>query len=345
MSVNSSVYSGKEFALYIAPDETTVGTFNTTAGDYKKLDLDSMAFPNFNPTQEFEMRTGTGRIASQDSMFTTDKGVVREATMTGRLTDDVIAILLPNVLGKAATASEIAIPNNHSPETIADGDSIVAGNAQTLSLYFYSPVADEGIKMSGCVCTSFEISADMGSASGRFTFTATVQTGYMPVKEDLTMTSSTSTTKYYLSDMVEKTITDSTEDWDEIEPLIKTLAFKVNGSAQMLGMQGTNGDPEVIARQVPELEVTYDLGLKYDDSTAPLIEEYRKTDQNIAFYISDDAENDDTFGVSASGLGIDINQSVITAADFDGGDIAGINLSAKVTAGSTPGDEAFAIRF
>ena len=346
MPANGDVYSGKEFSTYICEDVTGVGTFNTANGStWKTLDIESFSFPSFNPTQEFEMRTGTGRVAQHGSMFTSDKGVTREIQISGRLTADALLILAENVLGVDSGGVECVVSGTHSPATLehyiaspTSGTTIDVGSYEkSLSMYFLSPIPAESIKMKGCVCTSFAITADMGTAAGRFDFTATLQTGYAPAKGVITDFDPTavSSVYYFLSDMGAKTITDNTSGFTQINPLITTFGLNIAGSAQMLGMQGANGDPEVIARQVPELEITYNLGIKYDSTTAPLVDEYRQTDQDIAFYIANVAESGTTFDASAVKLGIDINKSVLTAVDFDSGDIASLNITAKVVAGAT----------
>ena len=169
--VSAAVYSGKEFSTYIAEDKTTVGTFQTAVDTtWKSLDIDSFSFPNFNPVQEFEMRTGTGRVATHGSMFTTDKGVTREVSITGRLTSDALLILGENVLGvDAASGLECVVSHDHSPDPLAHGVTSIASAAYqfSLSMYFLSPIPGESIQMRGCVCTSFNVSADMGTATDR----------------------------------------------------------------------------------------------------------------------------------------------------------------------------------
>ena len=338
---NANVYSGKEFNIYVNTDKTgaNLGTFNDATGDtWKSIDLDSFAFPNFNPIQEFEMRTGTGRVATHGSMFTSDAGVTREVSISGRLTDDILQIFGENVIGKKVASGEIIVEHNHSPSTLAHGGTIVTGEYdKTLSLYFASPIPAESIKMSGCVVTSFEVTADMGTASGRFNFSATLQTGYKPTKglggagADTAITpTAISSTYFFLSDLIQKALTPSGES--AIDPLMTTFSFAINGSAQFLGQQGANGDPEVIGRQLPELELTYNLGIKYDDDTALLVDKYRDTDQNFAFYLSDVAESGGGFGSGSAKIGFDVNNSVITSLDFDSGDIAMLNVGFKVTA-------------
>jgi len=329
MSVNSSVYSGKEFSVYISHDDVTsgVGTFNSnTSSQWNAVDIDSFSFPSFNPTQEFEMRTGSGRIAPFDSVFVSEKGVVREVTLAGRLTDEVLQIFGENVLGEANATNDIDCAYNHAPATLTDAGSVTSGDySSALSVYFKSPVSGKSWKLSGAVCTSFNISADMGTAGGRFNFSATLQTGYAPTSGDISGFSapSISSTKIYLSDMTTKSLTDNTSGFTEIDPLISTFGLTMAGSAQMLGMQGSAGEPEVIARLVPELEVTYEMSIKYASDTAPLIEEYKSTDQDIAV------------ALSGTGFGADIVKSKLTQAELDSGDIAGLNVAGKMLAPSS----------
>ena len=347
MAVNSSVYSGREFALYISHDDTTsgVGTFNTnTSTQWKRVDINSFSFPNFNPIQEFEMRTGSGRIAAFDSVFTSEKGVVREISIEGRLNDEILQILGENVLGEAAASGAIVCGYDHQPDTLAHADSISAGDyLKSLSVYFESPVTGKSWKVSGAVCTSFQVSADMGGAAGRFDFTATLQTGYKPALGDISWGTqpTISSTYLYLSDLTSKSIIDGTGGFTDIDPLINSLGVTMAGGSQMLGMQGSDGDPEVIGRLIPELEVTYEMSIKYASDTAPLIEEYKATDQDIAIYLSNADEDSGSFPAGSSGIGFDINKSKLTSAELDTGDIANLNISGKMLAPSS--GEAFVL--
>jgi len=135
MPANGDVYSGKEFSTYICEDAVGVGTFQTAVDTtWKTLDIESFSFPSFNPTQEFEMRTGTGRVAQHGSMYTSDKGVTREIQIAGRLTADALLILAENVLGVDSAGVECVVTGTHSPTTLehyiaspTSGTTIAAG--------------------------------------------------------------------------------------------------------------------------------------------------------------------------------------------------------------------------
>ena len=112
MAVNANVYSGKEFSVYLSNDDVTgkVGTFNSTnTTQWKQIDIEGFSFPNYNPVQEFEMRTGRGRIAETSNVYTSDEGVVRSIELSGRLTEESLEILLSNLTGIARDTDEITI--------------------------------------------------------------------------------------------------------------------------------------------------------------------------------------------------------------------------------------------
>ena len=75
MALNATTYSGKEFAVYIAADDVSsnAGTFNDQAGEFRRLDVEGITLPTFNPNQEFEIRTGSGRFSEFDQVFSSTK--------------------------------------------------------------------------------------------------------------------------------------------------------------------------------------------------------------------------------------------------------------------------------
>jgi len=346
---NANVFSGKEFTVFVSHDLTSsgIGYFNTNTGtQWRKLDIESYSFPNFNPTQEFEMRTGTGRVADIDNVFTSDEGVVRSVELSGRLDAYSLEILLSNLTGldkgvAPSSTGEIAVQYNHSPTTLATAGAISEGDYhKTLSLYFANPstVEDENIRLNGCVCTSFNISADMGTAGGRFNYTATLETGFSPTKGAIgSFTNpSASTTFYYMKDLTNRHLYDSS-NVPLFSPLVESFGLNFSSSAKFLGRGSAPvlGDPEVIGRSLPELEITYDMKLKYDDDSAPLVDAYRQTDQDVELYMATASETDDTFPTGLSTIGIDINHSRLSNVSFDSGDIASLSISGKVLSSGT----------
>ena len=122
----NTVYSGREFQVFVNTDDVSsgVGTFNSaTDATWLQVDVDSVSFPSFSPIQEFEMRTGSGRVASFDNVFTTDKRVTTEFSLSGRVDAATLVVFVENVTGTASTATVA------TTVTITDNENTNENNA------------------------------------------------------------------------------------------------------------------------------------------------------------------------------------------------------------------------
>ena len=367
-SANATTFSGRQFAVYIAEDDT-VGTFNTSSNgsEFQRLDVEGITLPTFTPNQEFEMRSGSGRVAEFGAMFSSSKGVDTEFTISGRLDLGSLPILAESVLAQTSgTDNEITLAaGGYEPANISHGADVTANDWHlSLSVYFQSPAGSsnsDSYKLAGCVCTSLTLSADMGTASGRYDYSATFKTRYKPVKGTASMSSATAinATNVFLSEQSHKSleifdvdadltvgsgggsgssttvtcastanvkpgmsvtgtnigtnayvvsITDGTtfvasvansgtvsgnltfvSDYTSINPLFNSISLTFESPTVFLGAQGDNAEPEVIARAVPELNMTMAGSVKYDSETDKLLEAHRDPAQTsyIQFYIGD----------------------------------------------------------
>ena len=140
-TVNSSTYSGREFKVYIGSDNG-VGTLNASSATMYRLDIEGITLPTFSPNQEFEMRTGTGRVAEFGSMFSSSKCVTTEFSLSGRVTLQDLPILMENVLAQEATNNnnKFEILTGYSPSTFKHGDS--TGATVFSKTLFIKPVCD-----------------------------------------------------------------------------------------------------------------------------------------------------------------------------------------------------------
>ena len=136
----------------------------------------------------------------------------------------------------------------------------------------------------------------------------------------------------------------------EILPLINNLSLTIENPAVALGAQGTNAEPELIARAVPEFTVTLAAGVKYDAETEMLLEAFRDpgNDSNIQFYamqgapagtnpstFPDDldfktANESDGTGGDANTLGMILPMMKLTSAEVSSDDVAMVNFEAKL---------------
>tara|TARA_Y100000310_G_scaffold238135_1_gene241489 strand:- start:1173 stop:2240 length:1068 start_codon:yes stop_codon:yes gene_type:complete len=336
-----TIYSGREFSVYVNNDKAGAyaGTFNdATDATWKRLDVDSVTFPSFAPIQEMEMRTGSGRVAQFDEVFTTNKRVLTEFTLSGRLDTTSLPILVEAATGTASASDKVTIGTGYAPVAVGRGDTIVAGDYHLpLSFYFAAPggasVADS-YQLKGCICTSLTLSADMGTASGRFQFDAAFQTQDSITKGAVSTASMASidAVKLFMADLSTKTIDlAGSATTVELDALWTSVGFTIEQPTQFLGAD-TNADCEVWARGVPETTFTMSGSVKYDGDTDQIIENYRaaNAENAIAIHMANTAEaGAGSFNVAATGIGFDIDKGKLQSAEVSADDIAMVNFEVK----------------
>tara|TARA_Y100001973_G_C5171634_1_gene319420 strand:- start:241 stop:1386 length:1146 start_codon:yes stop_codon:yes gene_type:complete len=357
-AINSTTISGRQFKVFAAED-ASVGNPNTDDADFKQIDVEGITLPTFSPNQEFEMRSGTGRVAEFAQMFSSSKGVVTEFTLTGRLDQINCAMFAENVTGNqagegASNLGVVDINTGYSGGTnMKDGDSISSGDYhQTLTFYFQAPTASDSYTLFGCVCTNFQITGDMGTASGRFDYSATFRTQYKPSKAAVDMVAGTFTaipsTQMFLSDMSTKflnMINVGGSSFYRNFPVFNSISLTFDAPAVFMGASGSDAEPEVIGRALPEMNITFGASLKYDDETDNLLEAHRDANQNSYIQLamathtltgtaptgSAVFNNDLYFADSdAHGLGIIFHQAKLINASVGSGDIATVDIEAKI---------------
>ena len=359
MAVNATTYSGKQFAVYLAAEETT-GTFNTTDASFRRIDVEGITLPTFSPAQEFEMRTGTGRIAEFDQVFATTKRVMTEFTLSGRVTQEMCGALMENVTGDefdggTGSDSVLTLAYNYGGLGFKVGTdpSNATDYAYLLSVYFAAPTAADSYSLKSCSCTSFNISADMDTAGGRFNYTATFQTQSAPAKGEqsglIAASTAIGSNNLYLSLCDDKNIDvkdyDGSTDQDDITPLFKSFNMTVACPTEFLGATGANGEPEVWGKALPELTITYGGSIKYDGETDNMIEAFRDSGavSYLTFFLADVAVAGTTetptgvfFAASSSiKFGMWFGKSKLTSCEVSSDDVAMVNFEAKVLAPSS----------
>ena len=364
---NLNTFSGKEFKVYVSHDKigdgtstTGCGVYNTVANEFKRLDVEGITLPTFNPNQEFEMRTGAGRIAEFGQIFSSSKRVVTEFTLSGRLTTNDLPVFIENALSfpgvTASNITSVKIPTGFkststnaaltlATDTTAGTDGaitdIAAGEFEkTLSVAFVSPVSGDGYKFAGCVITSLTIDGDMDSAAGRMNYSATFQTAFQPTKANQSAPSSDAAgaTKVFLSDLTTKNIkiADASGETDStIDPILKTFSLNIDSPAQFLGMHGSDGNPQLVAKALPELNITIGGTVKYDAETHLLLDAHRDSGGNsyIEFNLADIAWTSNAFATgsaSSANFGVGINKAKVISAEVTSDDLAMVNFEAKV---------------
>ena len=207
--------------------------------------------------------------------------------------------------------------------------------------------------MASCTCTNFSIDADMDSAAGRFNYSATFQTQSTPSKGAVDMVSGQydeiGTNFLYLSLWDERVIdVKGTASADDITPLFKTFNFSIDCPTQFLGATGTNGTPEVWAKALPELSITYGGSVKYDNETDQMVEAFRDAaeDSYLGLYLADipvdgtpETPTNEFFNTASGGsavkFGMWAGKGKLTSCEVSSDDVAMINYEVKVLAPSS----------
>ena len=304
MTLDAAGYSPSQFKMSIKA-ETTIGT--AIVSSMNLLNIDAVTFPTIAPTQVLDVRSGDGRTAKVADAYISEKHTIKEISFSGYADQTTLPILLQAITTTAVGSSPASydVAFNYTPPELQIGAS-ASTNTKTFSVAFISPEAgdDHSIIFKGCVLSSLSLSMDMGSESGRVTMSGTFQTASTPSYGQSAPTSMTafSANNYFLTDM------HTTRKVAGISNcVISSLTLNIENPRNFLGFNGSTAEPESIISAVPEINISLDASIKYDDNTAGLASTF-KAGTSVASELS----NHGTWS-SASTFGIKIDYGKITS--------------------------------
>jgi len=310
-------FSPKEFKCFVISDATNAGTSGIHASNMQQLDVDSVGFPSLNVNQAMDVRSGVGHTLKDEDFFQDNKLRVVELSLSGTLHDDVAhRMLLANICG-AAQADD-------TNQTIASGHKIVSqkygaavtNNASSLTVVIQpSDVSNQqGLELSGCVVTNFAISADTGTEGGRYKWSATLQTGYLP---DFASTSAAGSAAYANTTTTSLASASSIKVYNT-DAVMNSFTCTIDYPAVFSGFSSTGF--EIVGRGA-ECSVTTDIQVKYDGNTKGLVNSFDTQTAAIAGNL---------FNVVNNGnYGIEIDNGVLTNVAYSEGDMMMLDVSAK----------------
>jgi hypothetical protein len=325
MAIVGRAFSPKEWSCWIKADGTNAGDTGAGASMYQ-LDVDSIGFPSLNPTQVMDVRTGsTGRSLKQEDFFQDNKLRVVELSLSGTLHNDSGHLLLiKNICNDWDTSSEgLSVAHNYAPPIVKYGTANAGDSGDSFTIVLSAPSVTnaKNIELTGCVCTNFAISADATAEGGRYKFSATVQTGYLPDLDDATAIGGTA----YDNDSLAFLSTSSGHKVLAADALVNNFTLTLDNPAVFVGAAANGFD--VVTRGA-EFSVTVDTQIKYDENTDELVQLFdSQTDATAAnsFVCTNDAK-----------FGITMNDAVATNVAYSEGDIMMLDVSLKaVNTGST----------
>ncbi len=328
MAINAVFNSSKELSVGVGLDASNVGS--AFAGTYTHIESDSVSPPTFNDVR-VERRGGatSGIMTSTADHFVYTPGATIEGSVSGFLTDELHAILIPAVTGVAISSSAYTVDGTTTSNvTFEHNDSSALNKTLTFA---YNGVGGTGfedcVAIPGCVVTSLTLTGDPNEDGGRMKFEAS-WISRTPVAANAYSTTaltmgSYSTAYVFLSDYsVHSQVGDA-------DVLLKSLSFTIENPVVFGGFGGnaTDGAPMTYIRSVPGFVVTANPVIKYDTNVDGLWDLARAatTLASPAFEISDHA-------VPASGdRAISITDGIITEIGWDEGDYLGLNVTIKGT--------------
>jgi len=325
----NEVFSPKDFKAWVI-EEATPGTAPTFTSGLYQLDVDSVAFPSLNPTQVLNMRTRAGRVFHKDDFFQDNEMRVVEVSLSGTLhKDGGHALLLQNVAGNAMTADSLADITIATAQTGIAGKYGTAQANATFTLVLAPPDTTGGFNtvLTGCVCTSFEITAEAGSEGGLYKWSATISTGFNPTTNDTT----TEAGATWDGGLISINTLGTKKIAGLASPVMSSFGLTIESPAVYSGF--SSDGYEAFGRG-EEISVTANASVKYDALTKSL---YHNFNTQTAY------TEDDWLLLTqstASNYSISILNGILTDVTFNEGDMMMLDVALKAV---TDGDDLLTI--
>jgi len=267
----NAVFSPKDFKVWVI-EEAVTGTAPTLNACYQ-LDVDSVSFPSLNVNQVTSVRTQTGRVAHIDDFFQDNDMRAVEISLSGTFhKDGGHVMLMQSVCADALTPDSVADVTIGASPTATVGKYGESDVNKTFTLIVDSPDTDDAqnIVMKGCLCTNFQLSADMGTDGGQYKFSATISSGRVP---DLTEGSAVSGTAYS-ADHVDMAGIDVSElkIAAKSSPILSSFSVTLDSPAIYTGVDEGNG--YACFGRGEEIAITAAATVKLDSVTMELPSEF-----------------------------------------------------------------------
>jgi hypothetical protein len=261
----NAVFSPRDFKAWVK-EEATTGTPDGYTGMYQ-LDVDSVAFPSLSPNQVTAVRSRAGRVLNINDFFQDNEIRAVEVSLSGTFRRDVgTTILMQSVTGSAIGTS-LADITLSSTATGISGKYGESEGDKTFTLVLAPPDTTDGYNtvLTGCLCTSFSINADMTADGGLYKFEATISTGQNPITNNSDAEAGT----VFGSDLI--TLMTSTSASNYVggigAPVISSFGVTIESPAVYTGFSSSGYHS--FARGA-EFTVSANATVKYDSVTRPL---------------------------------------------------------------------------
>ena len=339
MAIDANFFNSKELTVGVGLDATNVGT--PFAGDFTQIETDSVTFPTFNDIKiERRGGSGSGIMTATTDMFHYGKGATIEGSVSGYMTDELMAILVSNATGVLVSSGAFTV-NGQSTANHTFAHHATSTLANTLTFAYNGIGAsslDDCVKIAGCVITSLTLTADPNEDGGRMRFEAN-WISRTPIAIGSTYGTSLhgmadySANYVFLSDYsVHNQIADT-------DVLIKSFSLTIENPVTFAGFGGnaTDGAPQTYIRSVPEMMITANPVVKYDTNVDALWEKVRGSGDGVqAETLTSPAFEMSNHATPASGSrAISIADGTVTEMAWDEGEYLGVSVSIKARGDSS----------
>jgi len=301
-ALDGGVYSPSEWRVAIKP-ETTVGTVNTTTMNLLNVDPGSLINHTTELVQTLDVRSGVGRTLKAADVFTTDKGGILHTIEIPIVMDTTIDTMLHEAavwLATGASPASVDVAYDHAIASQAHGGS-PSGNVAPFTVALINPITNKTILFPGCTLDILAVTMDRSVEAGRRHAVLTFRTRYRPGDGTTDPTSMTAygATFRYLRELT------PTKNIGGDGMVFNKVNYTITNPSVHIGHQGSNGEPEIIARSIPNIDVKVMVGVKFDANTREHWENRRDGD-NIAIEISNNA----TWASATFGLKADLSKII-----------------------------------
>ena len=329
--INTSFFNPKELEIGIGLDASNVGA--AFGGTYTALEVDSVSMPTFNDIK-IERRAGSasGIMNATTDMFHYGKGATIEGSVSGYLTDELVDILMPNVLGIAESSHTYTVDGTTNANVTFEHNATSALTKTVTFAYNKAGGLDDSLKVSGCVITSLTLSGDPNEDGGRMRFDLNY-VSRTPVTIGGTFNTSAATVGAFSSNYVFLGDYSSHCAIGNVDVLLKSFSMTIDNPVTFAGWGGnaTDGAPQTYIRSIPEMAITVNPVVKYDTNVDNLWEASRGSGEGTqaetltspAFEMADNAT------YSSGNRAIRITDGTVTECSWDEGDYLGLNVTIK----------------
>ena len=316
--------SPREYSCWII-NESTAGTSALHASNMYQLDIDSVGYPSLNVNQALDVKTGLGRTFKDEDFFQDNKARIVELSLSGTLHNDAGHLaLLRNICNDYS--GDVTVASGYQPPTIKYGSALTAaGDTFTIVIKGVDPTVAAGVNLddsknyvfSGCVCTNFSISSDMGTEGGRYKFSATVQTGFTPNLNEVSPRNAIGSNNYTNSTDTTLASTSGHLVYN-LSCIMNSFTCTIDNPAVFVELTSNGYD---VVNRGSECAVTVDTQIKLDDITKGLPHSF---DTQSAYNTTDSFKV-----VNSANYGIEIENMVLTNVAMSEGDIMMLDCSLK----------------